>query len=122
MCYHSEKSKFRASKCVKLPDFALLESPKLISRKIRVIEKIEKFPHCNVLQLLYVTVYITSCLFTIRREHYLPQVLRSPILQLPYFRNAPKFDFACLPYFRNAPKFDFSCLPYFRNAPKSDFT
>ena len=56
------------------------------------------------------------------RDHYLPQVRRSPILQLPYFRNAPKFDFACLPYFRNAPKFDFSCLPYFRNAPKSDFT
>ena len=29
-----EKSKFRASKCVKIADFALQESPKLISRKI----------------------------------------------------------------------------------------
>ena len=29
-----KKSKFRASKCVKMSDLALLESPKLISRKI----------------------------------------------------------------------------------------
>ena len=29
-----KKSNFRASKCVKMADFALLESPKLISRKI----------------------------------------------------------------------------------------
>ena len=29
-----KKSKFRASKCVKMADFALLESPNLISRKI----------------------------------------------------------------------------------------
>ena len=33
------KSKFRAFKCVKMADFALLISPKLISRKIGVIEK-----------------------------------------------------------------------------------
>ena len=31
---NSYKSKFRASKCVKTADFALLESPKLISHKI----------------------------------------------------------------------------------------
>ena len=31
---HHKKVKFRASKCVKVADFALLESTKLISRKI----------------------------------------------------------------------------------------
>ena len=35
----SQKSKFRATKCAKMADFALLESPSLISRKIWVIEK-----------------------------------------------------------------------------------
>ena len=34
-----QKLKFRASKCVKITDFALLESPKLISCKIWVIQK-----------------------------------------------------------------------------------
>ena len=34
-----QKLKFSASKCVKMTDFTLLESPKLVSRKIRVIEK-----------------------------------------------------------------------------------
>ena len=34
-----EKLKFKASKFVKMADFALLESPILISRKIWVIEK-----------------------------------------------------------------------------------
>ena len=37
------KSRFRAPKCVKLADFALLTSPKLISRKIGVIEKLLNF-------------------------------------------------------------------------------
>ena len=35
---NSNNSKFTASKCVKMADFALLESPKLISRKIGVME------------------------------------------------------------------------------------
>ena len=35
-CKNSCKSKFGASKCVKTADFELLESPKLISRKILV--------------------------------------------------------------------------------------
>ena len=34
-----KKSKFRASKCVKMADFALPESSKLISRKMCEIEK-----------------------------------------------------------------------------------
>ena len=34
-----EKSKFRDSKCVKRADFSLLETPKLISRKISVTKK-----------------------------------------------------------------------------------
>ena len=35
-----KKSKFRASKWVEMADLAILESPKLISRKISVIEKL----------------------------------------------------------------------------------
>ena len=35
-----EKSKFRASKCAEMADFSLLESSKLISRKMWVIEKL----------------------------------------------------------------------------------
>ena len=38
-----KKSKFRASKCVKMANFALLENQKLISRKIWVIEKLWNF-------------------------------------------------------------------------------
>ena len=38
-CKNSLKSKFRASCCVWKADFALLEYPKLVSRKICVIEK-----------------------------------------------------------------------------------
>ena len=40
-CKNSSKSKFRASKCVKMADFALLESPKLTSRK--VLQIVNKF-------------------------------------------------------------------------------
>ena len=32
-CKNSCKSKFRASKCVQIADFALVESPKMVSRK-----------------------------------------------------------------------------------------
>ena len=39
MCKNSQKSKFKASKCVEMADFALQESSKLISRKIWVIQK-----------------------------------------------------------------------------------
>ena len=39
MCQNSLKSKYRASKCVRIADFVLLESQKLISRKIWVREK-----------------------------------------------------------------------------------
>ena len=38
-CKNSQKTKFRAPKCVKMAESALLESPKLISRKIWLIEK-----------------------------------------------------------------------------------
>ena len=44
---NSFKSMFRTSKCVVIVCFALLESSKLISRKIWVMEKIMKFPHCG---------------------------------------------------------------------------
>ena len=47
-CKHTKKSKFRASKCVKMADFVLLEPPKLISRKNWSDRKIMKFPHCEV--------------------------------------------------------------------------
>ena len=40
------KIKFIASECAKMADFALLEYPKLISRKIWVMEKIMLCPHC----------------------------------------------------------------------------
>ena len=36
---YSYKSRFRASKWVEMADFALLKSPKLISRKIQMIGK-----------------------------------------------------------------------------------
>ena len=42
-CKNSKKSKFRAFKCVKMADFGLLESSKLISRKIWVIQKLWNF-------------------------------------------------------------------------------
>ena len=38
-CRNAWKSKFRASKCIKMANFALQNSKKLISRKIRVTEK-----------------------------------------------------------------------------------
>ena len=38
-CKNSKESRYSASKCVKMADFTLVESPKLISRKIWVIEK-----------------------------------------------------------------------------------
>ena len=38
------KTRFRTSECVKKADFQLLEPPKLISRKIGVIEKLWNFP------------------------------------------------------------------------------
>ena len=47
------KSKFRASKCVEIVDFALLESPKLISRKILVIEKSWNFHTGSFSQLVW---------------------------------------------------------------------
>ena len=45
------KRQFRASKCVKMADFALLPSPKLISRKISKIEKLWNFHTVNYHQL-----------------------------------------------------------------------
>jgi len=51
-CKNSWKSNFRDSKCVKMAYFALLESPKLISRKIWVkflgfSKKVPSWPHSN---------------------------------------------------------------------------
>ena len=51
-CKNSWKSNFRDSKCVKMAYFALLESPKLISRKIWVkflgfSKKVPSWPHFN---------------------------------------------------------------------------
>ena len=42
---------FKTSKCVKMADFALLKSSKLISRKIWVTEKSMKFLHCELATL-----------------------------------------------------------------------
>ena len=38
-CKNPLKSKFRVSECVEMADFVILESPRLISRKICVVEK-----------------------------------------------------------------------------------
>ena len=51
-CKNSWKSNFRDSKCVKMAYFALLESPKLISRKIFMkflgfSKKVPSWPHFN---------------------------------------------------------------------------
>ena len=45
-CNDLSKSKFRASKCVKKADFALLESLKLFSCIVWVAGNFWKFPHC----------------------------------------------------------------------------
>ena len=55
-CKICKKSKFSAWKCIKMADFALLESLKSISRKIWLMEKIWSFQtvvSINVLQKLF---------------------------------------------------------------------
>ena len=60
---NSQKLKFRASKCVKKADFALLQCPKLISRKIWMIEKSWNFhtvayiPLCTTKNLAHSTIF-----------------------------------------------------------------
>ena len=46
-----ENPNFSASNCVRVADFALIESLEFISRKIWVTEKIMRFPHCELATL-----------------------------------------------------------------------
>ena len=57
-CENSYRLIFLASKCVKMPDFAFLESPKLISRKIWIIKNHE-------ISLLCAVLYNQTVLYTI---------------------------------------------------------
>ena len=61
-CKNSWKSKFRLSKCVKMVDFALLESSKLISRKIWAIGKSSNCQICvKILSTFFLPSYFWTC-------------------------------------------------------------
>ena len=63
---NDKKSKLRALKCVKMADFELLESPKLLSRKIWVIEKLWNFHIYTVLKISDTVFYkVFMFLFTL---------------------------------------------------------
>ena len=51
-----KKSKFRASKCVKMVDFALLESPKSISHTFWAIEKLWNFHTVSHSEKLHISL------------------------------------------------------------------
>ena len=71
-CKTSWKSKFRASNCVKMADFALQKSTKLISRKFWVIENL-----CN-----FYTVCLNSRDFNLLRPSILLIFYRSNLTQI----------------------------------------
>ena len=48
---------FKASKCVKIADFALLESPKSTSLEIWMIEKMKKFSHKSLVHGISVQIF-----------------------------------------------------------------
>ena len=74
-CKLSYESKFRASKCVNIADFALLETTKLISHKIWATEKSWNFhsvlyPKCYTPQTLFFQRVRQDCLCIVKSKNY----------------------------------------------------